>query len=167
MNGLQDTRSSHRSPVRQGSREGKFPGDRGKQRRGIVSRVFFFLCLILPSIAVYHIARNTDWLAVLTYLAAVSGLTYFLYRGDKKAAQEGRWRTPESTLHLAELAGGWPGAFFAQRMLRHKTSKVSYQVTYWVIVLFHQFLAAEYFSGWKLSRRAFMLLSGIIDSSPA
>lgn len=42
-------------------------------------------------------------------------------------AERGRWRTPENTLHVAELLGGWPGALVAQQLFRHKTRKISYQ----------------------------------------
>lgn len=105
-------------------------------------------------------------MVVGAYLLVVSCGTYIFYRQDKMSAQTGGWRTPENVLHAAELAGGWPGAFIAQQMLRHKSSKVTYQVSYWMIVLFHQFLAAEYLSGWKVSRRAWSLLSGLLSSGP-
>ena len=55
-------------------------------------------------------------------------------------------------LHLTELAGGWAAAFLAQRLYRHKSIKTSYQLSYWVIVLAHQFVAADALLGWKLSR---------------
>ena len=55
-------------------------------------------------------------------------ITYGMYADDKQRAASGAWRVPESSLHLAELLGGWPGAFLAQRWLRHKCSKASYQV---------------------------------------
>ncbi|WP_024868176.1 DUF1294 domain-containing protein [Pseudoxanthomonas suwonensis] len=54
---------------------------------------------------------------------------------DKHAARHGRWRIPESTLHLLELLGGWPGAAAAQQVLRHKTRKLSYRVGFWLAVL--------------------------------
>jgi uncharacterized membrane protein YsdA (DUF1294 family)/cold shock CspA family protein len=52
------------------------------------------------------------------------------YRSDKRAAAEGRWRTPESSLHLLALCGGWPGALLAQRWFRHKSKKTAFQWTF-------------------------------------
>ncbi|MEQ8771010.1 MAG: DUF1294 domain-containing protein [Phycisphaerales bacterium] len=76
-------------------------------------------------------------LIVLCVYALVSGVTFIAYALDKHAAGRGARRTPERTLHLMELAGGWPGAFLAQRTLRHKTRKTSYQVVFWAIVVLH------------------------------
>ena len=56
-------------------------------------------------------------------------------RSDKARAENGTWRTPEKVLHLLELAGGWPGALVAQWRYRHKTRKVSYQISFWLIVV--------------------------------
>lgn len=39
----------------------------------------------------------------------------------------GAWRTREGTLHLLAMVGGWPGAMLAQRRLRHKTRKGTFQ----------------------------------------
>lgn len=57
------------------------------------------------------------------------------YAHDKSAAQINEWRTPEGTLLMLGLLGGWPGAIVAQQMLRHKTSKVSFRVAFWLTVL--------------------------------
>jgi uncharacterized membrane protein YsdA (DUF1294 family)/cold shock CspA family protein len=67
----------------------------------------------------------------------LSAITFVAYALDKHAAQTGRWRTPESTLHLLELAGGWPGAWVGQQWLRHKSRKPAYRVAFWVMVVLH------------------------------
>lgn len=67
----------------------------------------------------------------------LSALTYTTYSRAKDSAQAGYWRVPESTLHLMELVGGWPGALLAQKRLRHKNRKVSYQVVFWLMVIAH------------------------------
>lgn len=73
---------------------------------------------------------------IILALYSVMSLTAFiLYALDKSAAQHGRWRTQENTLHLFSLFGGWPGAFFAQATLRHKSSKSSFKKVYWLTVL--------------------------------
>ena len=66
-----------------------------------------------------------------------SSLAFLMYARDKLRAIRGHWRIPESSLHLVEAAGGWPGAYIAQQMMRHKTVKTSYQVTFWLIILLH------------------------------
>lgn len=71
---------------------------------------------------------------LLGYLG-LSFLAFLAYAFDKSAAVSGRWRTPEQTLHLFSLAGGWPGALIAQQLLRHKTSKQSFVYAYWLTVL--------------------------------
>jgi uncharacterized membrane protein YsdA (DUF1294 family) len=63
--------------------------------------------------------------------------TFFVYWQDKNAAQTGRWRTKEETLHLWGLAGGWGGAWFAQQVLRHKSVKASFRAAYWLTVMVH------------------------------
>ena len=72
-------------------------------------------------------------LALLYWLA--SGVSYLLYFSDKSAAgRRGVRRTPEDTLHLLDLLGGWPGALLAQHAYRHKTVKVSFQAVFWLTV---------------------------------
>jgi len=63
--------------------------------------------------------------------------TFFAYWQDKHAAQQGRWRIKEETLHLWSLAGGWGGAWLAQQVLRHKSVKASFRATYRLTVMTH------------------------------
>ncbi len=78
---------------------------------------------------------------MIPIIAGVYGLMSLIaivaYYFDKRAARLGRPRTPEATLHVLELLGGWPGALLAQRLIRHKNAKVGYQVVFWLIVAVH------------------------------
>ena len=71
---------------------------------------------------------------ILAIYIVVSLLTFIIYAVDKSAAKKGAWRTPESTLHLLSLAGGWPGALLAQQKLRHKSKKQSFRAVFWLTV---------------------------------
>jgi uncharacterized membrane protein YsdA (DUF1294 family)/cold shock CspA family protein len=74
----------------------------------------------------------TPWL--MGGLVGVNVLTALVYALDKSAARRGRHRVPERTLLLLGLLGGWPGALVAQQLLRHKTSKRSFQLAFWATV---------------------------------
>ncbi len=56
---------------------------------------------------------------------------------DKRQATRGRDRISERTLHLLELAGGWPGSWATGRLLHHKTRKLSYRWRFRAIALLH------------------------------
>ena len=79
---------------------------------------------------------NGELPPAVLYLYLVGSLvTYFAYAADKLAARRGGWRTKEGTLHLLGLLGGWPGALVAQKRLRHKSRKASFQVVFWGTVV--------------------------------
>ncbi|GHG63121.1 DNA-binding protein [Alishewanella longhuensis] len=78
----------------------------------------------------------------------LSIFTYLSYWFDKRKAQAGRWRTPESTLQFVSLLGGWPGALLAQRYLRHKSQKRSFLWQFWFTVVLN--LAALLYLSQKL-----------------
>lgn len=82
---------------------------------------------------------------LMPLLAMVYGLMslicFIAYYRDKQFAIKGQPRTPEARLHLYEVLGGWPGGLLAQRLIRHKNRKLSYQLVFWLIVLLHLALA--------------------------
>ncbi len=82
-------------------------------------------------------ANHYDYLIVVSVYVLMSIFCYFAYRRDKKYARNRQWRMQESTLHLYELFGGWPGGIIAQYTLRHKNRKLSYQISFWFIVTLH------------------------------
>jgi uncharacterized membrane protein YsdA (DUF1294 family) len=72
--------------------------------------------------------------AVAAVYVAASVTAFIIYWLDKSAALDGRRRTPEDTLLVLGLFGGWPGALVAQRLLRHKSRKTSFQALFWTTV---------------------------------
>lgn len=80
---------------------------------------------------------QTPWLLAVAPYVVVGVVTFFTYGYDKKAARSQRRRVPEARLHLLELLGGWPAGFLAQRVFRHKTRKVSYQIKFWLMGAAH------------------------------
>jgi uncharacterized membrane protein YsdA (DUF1294 family)/cold shock CspA family protein len=95
------------------------------------------LLSLLPGLGAMNFALTTFNPIPLILYPVMSFLTFTLYADDKSRAEQRRWRVSERTLHLCEFMGGWLGAFIAQRRLRHKSSKVSYQVVFWIIVAIH------------------------------
>jgi len=81
---------------------------------------------------------------IILVLACLNLATYFTYARDKSAARANQRRTPEATLLLLGLLGGWPAALLAQRRLRHKTAKTSFQLKFWLTVLANLALALLY-----------------------
>lgn len=67
----------------------------------------------------------------------LSCITFIAYAIDKSAARRKVRRTPEHTLHVLALLGGWPGALIAQATLRHKSKKHAFQVIFWLSIFFN------------------------------
>ena len=125
----------------------------------IPSLALLLVLLVLPGLALHRLSStDLDWRVAAGYLAVLSVATSLLYRTDKLRAQTGGWRTPEATLHLLELAGGWPAAFVAQRTFRHKISKPAYQLTFWLIVAIYQCAAGDFLLEWRISEMLLQLV---------
>jgi uncharacterized membrane protein YsdA (DUF1294 family)/cold shock CspA family protein len=90
----------------------------------------FFACVYLVSAWAWHVPKELGFL-----YGGSSFACCVAYALDKSAAQAGRWRISENTLLMLGLIGGWPGAIVAQQLLRHKTSKRSFRIAFWVTVV--------------------------------
>jgi uncharacterized membrane protein YsdA (DUF1294 family)/cold shock CspA family protein len=102
-------------------------------RLDIAVRIAFAISFLIAVAALAAVGwLEISWVA-LYYGASI--ITYGCYARDKTAAQNAGWRTSEATLQLMSLVGGWPGALIAQVHLRHKTSKPSFLIGYWVSVI--------------------------------
>lgn len=119
------------------------------------SEAILFLAFLVgaPICALVKLSAVISPAYLAVYGLTISTITYFTYAWDKNRARKKGQREPEYVLHLLEFLGGWPGAFAAQRHLRHKCSKLSYQFVFWLIVAVHQFVAVDYLRNWSVVLR--------------
>lgn len=97
---------------------------------------------------------------IFGFYIVASLVTYLAYASDKSAAQQGRQRIPENTLHLLSLIGGWPGALIAQKKLRHKNRKSSFQAVFWTTVVLNCGVL-----GWLLTPLGSNLLRSVLGTT--
>jgi uncharacterized membrane protein YsdA (DUF1294 family) len=116
------------------------------------------LLLAVPGSAIIRLSASIDWWLLASVPAAASLLCFLAYRTDKRRAERGARRISEFSLHCLEFAGGWPGAFLAQRKFHHKVSKKSYQLEFWLIVALHQLAALDSLLAWKMTKHAMQSL---------
>ena len=119
--------------------------------------LYFCVALFLGTLIVLALI---DYLRdfVPAFYGALSVVTFVAYWKDKRAAQGGRWRTQESILQALSLAGGWPGALVAQRVLRHKSRKVEFLVVFWLTVI-----ANVGVLGWSLTPRGAQIIQDVLS----
>ena len=98
---------------------------------GSASKAFIVAMAFLTAVAVIS-ALGLLPAAIFWLYFIMSLLTLGMYARDKSAARKNAQRAPEKTLHTLALLGGWPGALFAQQLLRHKSSKVPFRKVFWV-----------------------------------
>ena len=127
---LRDERNRARaSEVRYLDVESARRGESGGTPLAMATALLFFILLVGLLVL--------DELPV-TLLAAYglfSGVAFLMYGADKSAAEQGRWRTSESTLHTIAIIGGWPGALVARSVFRHKTTKQPFRTVFWFTVI--------------------------------
>ncbi|MCW2867562.1 MAG: DNA-binding protein [Marmoricola sp.] len=115
---------------------------RGRHARGVLTSLGAVLLLGVALTALL-LAGRVPALVAYAYLAT-SVLTAGAYGVDKAAAQQGAWRTRESTLHLLALLGGWPGALLARQAWHHKTVKQPFVTVLWLTVALNGAALAAY-----------------------
>jgi uncharacterized membrane protein YsdA (DUF1294 family) len=107
------------------------------------------LLLILWGLA-YAFLPFTDssFLLKVSYLTAINLTTFIVYIFDKEEAEENSsYRVPEKILHALEAMGGSIFAIFAQHSLHHKSSKVSFFIVTWLILVIQ--ISAIHLCLWK------------------
>ena len=133
------------------------PVKRAKSKQGLFVAAVGSLIFLLVVVGLGVFGR-LPWALVWLYLGA-SIVAFIMYWLDKSAARNGYWRTKESSLLFCGLIGGWPGAFIAQRLFRHKSAKVDFQVRFWVTVFINMGVL-----GWVLTSAGAAELSALLSN---
>lgn len=95
-----------------------------------ISVAVIFMAALLIMFVLGHMSKEMLWV-----YWGISVITFLIYAYDKRKAKRHAWRTPESTLHLLSLLGGWPGALVAQQLLRHKSKKKRFRFIFWLTAI--------------------------------
>ncbi|EPJ52750.1 MAG: cold-shock DNA-binding domain family protein [Osedax symbiont Rs2] len=99
-----------------------------------VQRLALLIAATFTLFLSYSISRQQLTAPIGLFYLFASVITFLAYARDKSAAKTGKWRIKEVTLQLFSLFGGWPGAIVAQKLLRHKSRKLSFQIIFWLMM---------------------------------
>ncbi|MBN9308665.1 DUF1294 domain-containing protein [Devosia sp.] len=102
---------------------------------GLLPRLFGAALIILAALAATQLRLAPTWVLIAYLVLGIVSIG--LYWADKRAAEGGRWRIAENSLHLADLIGGIAGGLVAQALLRHKVRKPAFWVYSWLIATMH------------------------------
>jgi uncharacterized membrane protein YsdA (DUF1294 family) len=83
---------------------------------------------------------------VLSWLVAITLVTFLVYGYDKLVAGSGRTRVPEAVLLALTFAGGTLGALLGRWLFRHKTRKTGFRIRFWLVVAVQIALLVAYFA---------------------
>ncbi|MEZ6191485.1 MAG: DUF1294 domain-containing protein [Phycisphaerales bacterium] len=72
---------------------------------------------------------------VTAYLIAINAATFLAYAYDKHAARKQSAASVSAPSTCSPCSAAPPARLIAQQLLRHKTVKQSFQLTYWGIVV--------------------------------
>ena len=105
-----------------------------RRKRPVTLPVAPMAFLMLLAVAAWLLP---DLRTVTAAIGALNLVTFLMYWKDKSAAKKQHPRIPEAHLHLAALLGGWPAAWMAQHIFRHKTVKTPFRMLFWLTIIFN------------------------------
>ena len=74
---------------------------------------------------------------IVAYIIIISIIAVSLTIKDKKAAQNNKWRIPESTLMTVGLLGGATAMLITAKIIRHKTKHLKFMIGLPVQIALH------------------------------
>jgi uncharacterized membrane protein YsdA (DUF1294 family) len=106
--------------------------------------VYALFALAIAAAGTVALNRCAAMDVVFSWLVAANAVTVLVYGLDKAIAGSRLRRVPERVLLMLALVGGSPGAFVGMQVFRHKTSKESFRLRFWIVVALQVALVAAY-----------------------
>ena len=116
-------------------REEPPPARSGSRLPGAVSRIAVAAAIILAAIAATQQRLAPTWVLIAYLVMGI--VSMWRYWRDKRAAENGEWRTSENALQFVDLIGGIAGGLVAQALLRHKVRKPGFALVSWATAAIH------------------------------
>jgi uncharacterized membrane protein YsdA (DUF1294 family) len=90
------------------------------------------LAFVAFAVSLGRVPLNLLWIYLI-----IGAISFFNYWRDKRAAEAGKQRVRENTMHLGDLVFGIVGGLLGQAVLRHKTAKQNYAAITGLIAALH------------------------------
>lgn len=82
---------------------------------------------------------------LLSWLIAITVVTFLTYGYDKMVSSREATRVPESVLLLLAFVGGTAGAITGMHLFHHKTVKSSFRWKFWLLFALQVLLVSGYY----------------------
>jgi uncharacterized membrane protein YsdA (DUF1294 family) len=87
-----------------------------------------FLGSLIAGVAAFVLLWWLGLSPIVAWLVGWSIPAFAMYGIDKRQAEQGGWRVPETALHALALIGGVIGAWLGRAVFHHKTAKPIFTV---------------------------------------
>lgn len=121
------------------------------------------LFLVLPVVALLFAPLPYPFWYSLAYIFTISVITYVITRHTYRRSCASHKLPADTTLHLFELIGGWPGSYVAQKTHSIPKRRLGYRMAFWAIVFLWQALALDSLIDWRVTTRVWSGVSPVVE----
>lgn len=121
------------------------------------------LLLVMPIVAIIFAPTPYPFWYSLAYILSISIITYIVMQRTYRRSYSTHKLPPDSTLHIFELIGGWPGSYVAQHSRTMPGRRLGYRLAYWAIVIIWQTAAIDSLIDWQVSSRVWSGVFPVVE----
>jgi uncharacterized membrane protein YsdA (DUF1294 family) len=108
-----------------------------------------FVLAIAATLIIWQLLSSSTLL--VAWLVAINTIAFLTFWYDKSIAGTKTMRVPELVLITLAFAGGWPLAYAAMQVFRHKTGRNSkdFRTRFWLAVILDLIMIGLYLTYWR------------------